>query len=140
MRKYTELLTRARESVEYWTQSAMRSFVSDVLRRMEGRKTSRADLAEKMGVSPAYVSKILRGDVNFTLESMVKVASALGGRLSVSIVDASTVANSNWCRIEAKREFTSGTFVVGTALRADNSDWRETLVGPPQVSVLEKAA
>jgi len=140
MGKYGDLLKRARESVEYWTRVAMRGFVGETLRRMEQKETSRAELAEKMGVSPAYVSKILRSDVNFTLESMVKVAHALGGRLHVTIVDADTVARSNWCRIEPTRELAIGRIVVGTAARANNSDWRETPVGPPHLSILEKVA
>lgn len=35
------------------------------------------DLAEKLGSSPAYITKLLRGDQNFSIESMHKIADAL---------------------------------------------------------------
>ena len=38
---------------------------------------------ESTGIVAAYVSKILRGDVNFTLETMTKLAMAVGGRIDV---------------------------------------------------------
>jgi transcriptional regulator with XRE-family HTH domain len=87
MKKYAELLKRARQSYSAIKQRAMRAFVSDAVTRMDALQMSRADLAAKIGASPAYVSKILRGDVNFTIESMAKIAHAVGGRLSVNIID-----------------------------------------------------
>jgi transcriptional regulator with XRE-family HTH domain len=42
-------------------------------------------LAEKIGSSPAYVTKILRGETNFTLDSMVKIATALGCELTIGL-------------------------------------------------------
>lgn len=45
-----------------------------------------AKLAESIGVSPAYVSKVLHGDVNFTLETMTKLAMAVGSRVEVNFV------------------------------------------------------
>lgn len=39
--------------------------------------TSRTALAKKVGTSPAWITKVLRGDVNLTLETMVKLADAL---------------------------------------------------------------
>lgn len=85
--KYSRLVKRAFSSVEYWTQTAMRQFVTEVLRRMDASDMSKADLAKALESSPAYVSKILRGDVNFTLETMTKLAMAVGGRIDVRIAD-----------------------------------------------------
>ena len=36
------------------------------------------ELAEKMGVSPTYVGKLLKGKENLTLETIVKIQQALG--------------------------------------------------------------
>jgi transcriptional regulator with XRE-family HTH domain len=44
---------------------------------MKSRGITRTALAEKLGTSRAYITKILRGDTNFTLESMARVAQAL---------------------------------------------------------------
>ena len=96
MKKYAQMLRQAQQGLRFWTHTAMREFVVAVLNRMEARDMSRALLAESLQVSPAYVSKVLRGEANFTLESMVKIARAVGGRLSVGIVDEkSAVTASN---------------------------------------------
>lgn len=47
-----------------------------------------ADYARRIDKTPAYISKILRGDVNFTIESMVRLIWALGGRLHLKIAPA----------------------------------------------------
>jgi|HubBroStandDraft_1064217.scaffolds.fasta_scaffold05077_10 transcriptional regulator with XRE-family HTH domain len=86
MGKYASLLTNIVGSVEYWTQAAMRRFVLDVDNMMTAQNVSRAQLAEKLGTSPAYVTKIMRGDVNFTLETMTKLALAVGGKLRIEVV------------------------------------------------------
>jgi transcriptional regulator with XRE-family HTH domain len=96
VKKYLKMLREAEGSLRFWTHKAMREFTIGVIMRMDERGTSRAQLAETLKVSPAYVSKVLRGDVNLTLESMVKLARAVGGRLSVSITeDRRAVTASN---------------------------------------------
>lgn len=68
---------QARTSHAYHAEGASIRFTEAVIARMESCGITRTDLAEKIGTSPAYVTKILRGDTNFTLESMVKIAQAL---------------------------------------------------------------
>jgi transcriptional regulator with XRE-family HTH domain len=87
MGKYGRLVGRIVQSVDYWAQAAMRRFVSDIDRRLIEQNVSRAQLAERLGTTPAYVTKVMRGDVNFTLETMTKLALAVGGRLQVKVVD-----------------------------------------------------
>lgn len=87
MGKYGRLVKRAVESVDYWAQAAMRRFVLDINSRMSDQDISRAELAKKLGTSPAYVTKALRGDVNFTLETMTKLALAVGGKLHIEVVN-----------------------------------------------------
>jgi len=85
MKKYAKLIKRAIGSVDYWTQLSIREFVRELTGRMDSEGLNRSDLAKKIGSSPSYVTKILRGDANFTLESMNKLAMAVGGRVKVSI-------------------------------------------------------
>ena len=125
MGKYSELLKKARDSVEYWTQNAMRKFVGETVRRMNANNISRADLAAKLDVSPAYVTKILRGDVNFTLETMVKLARAVGGELQVGIVESaksSAVTQSAVVVVAAATKVeTAQTVSLGKAV----ADWHQ---------------
>lgn len=48
---------------------------------------SNAELATKLGVKPPYISKVMRGDENLTIESMVKLVRAAGGRLHIQVAD-----------------------------------------------------
>jgi transcriptional regulator with XRE-family HTH domain len=63
----------------------------DICRLMEEKKVSRAELARRMGTSRAYVTKLLDGNANFTLATMVKVAMALDGALHLHISDRRAV-------------------------------------------------
>ena len=70
-------LKTARETHEYRAEGASIEFTNAMLTRMRQIGVSRSKLAAKIGVNPAYISKILRGDTNFSLETMVKIANAL---------------------------------------------------------------
>lgn len=48
-----------------------------VISAMEKQDVSRSELARRMDVSPAYVTKILRGHANLGLETLAKLAFAL---------------------------------------------------------------
>lgn len=92
MLKYKQLLKQAAKSVDYWSHLAMRAFVRDLGQRMDELGMKRADLARKIDASTAYVTKVMRGDANFTLETMTKLAMAVNGKLAVRIVaDDATV-------------------------------------------------
>ena len=45
---------------------------------LRNAKMTQKELAEKMGVSPAYIGKVLKGNENLTLESICKLESAIG--------------------------------------------------------------
>jgi transcriptional regulator with XRE-family HTH domain len=65
----------------YWIEAAKIDFTEEVCKCMEEQRVSRKELAKRLNSSPAYITKILRGNANFTLESMVKISRALGGEL-----------------------------------------------------------
>ena len=45
---------------------------------MQENQFSRNDIAEKLGVSPQYVSKILSGKVNFSFKTISEIEECLG--------------------------------------------------------------
>ena len=65
------------ETVEFRTEEAILDFTEKVCEVMEAKNISRAELAERMGVSRAFVTKILNGTTNFTLKTMVSISTAL---------------------------------------------------------------
>jgi transcriptional regulator with XRE-family HTH domain len=58
-----------------------------VARVMATEGLTRRAMAQKLGVSPAYVSKVLVGHSNLTLKSLAKFALALGMRPEITFVE-----------------------------------------------------
>ena len=74
---FEELYRKAEQGEEYWVAGAILEFTESLTASMEAQGVSRAELARRLGVSAAYVTKMLRGNANFTLRSMVRAARAL---------------------------------------------------------------
>lgn len=74
------------ESEIFHVESAKVEFALELKRAMDRTGTNSARLAETLGVSRPMVSKLLRGDANATIETMVKASMALGGKLLLRIV------------------------------------------------------
>jgi DNA-binding phage protein len=87
LERYRRRLQEARSSVDYWVDGPITEFIEDVWRLMEEQKVSRAELARRLGTSRAYVTKLLGGNANFTLQTMAKVAMALGAQVHVHVAD-----------------------------------------------------
>ena len=83
--RYKGFIARTEASLEYQVATAVIDFVADLGERMEQQGVTRAELARRLGSSPAYVTKLLRGEANFTLTTMVKAAAALDARVSVHV-------------------------------------------------------
>lgn len=81
LKKYKTLLDQVRSHPEYGVETAIVEFTEEIVRIMDERGVTRADLARRLQVSPAYVTKVLRGDANFTLETMVRISKVLGAKL-----------------------------------------------------------
>jgi transcriptional regulator with XRE-family HTH domain len=85
-KSFAALFESAERHDEYWTERAIIQFTEDLSIWMESKKISQADLAAAIGVSPPYISKVLKGNVNFTLATMTKLARALGAEVHVHLV------------------------------------------------------
>jgi plasmid maintenance system antidote protein VapI len=87
LERYRRFFEEARASPDYWHEIPVVEFTEDLWRLMEEKKVSRAELARRIGTSRAYITKLLGGNANFTLMTMVKLAMALGGAVHVHISD-----------------------------------------------------
>jgi transcriptional regulator with XRE-family HTH domain len=70
--------------VAYWSESAFTSFTEDLLGLM-GDSVSQAELARRVGVSRCYISRVFRGVENLTVETMTKLAIAVGGSVRLHV-------------------------------------------------------
>jgi transcriptional regulator with XRE-family HTH domain len=82
---FKELLDQAKDRDTYWVGSLILDFTEGLHKIMESNGVSRSELARRLGVSPAYVTKVLRGNVNFTLDSMVRLVRAAGGEVGLQV-------------------------------------------------------
>lgn len=84
-RTFKDLFRDAEKNDAYQTELAILRFTEDMVRAMEDKGVTRAELARRIGTSAAYVTKILRGSTNFTLATMVRVAQALNMQVDVRL-------------------------------------------------------
>ncbi len=84
-KSFAALFEAAERHDEYWTERAIIEFTEALSHWMEAKKISQAELAAAIGVSQPYVSKVLKGNVNFTLATMTKLAHALGAEVHVHL-------------------------------------------------------
>ena len=71
----------------YWVEKIKLDFAIELDRCRRDLNMTDAEFAKELGVSRAYLSKLFRGDVNLTIKSMVKLAQAVGARISLSTHD-----------------------------------------------------
>jgi len=84
-KSFKELIDEARGRDTYWAASMILDFTEGLHKIMGANGVTRSDLARRLGVSPAYITKVLRGNVNFTVDSMVRLVRAAGGEVSIHI-------------------------------------------------------
>lgn len=96
---FQELLEQAKQGTAYWVSRAIESFTEDLFVHMKTQGVTKAELARRLGKTPAYVTKILRGRSNFTIESMVTLARALDAEVEIRVTE--TYKNAHYVHIEA---------------------------------------
>jgi len=73
------------DDIEYKTEATKIEFAVAISRRMKQLQMSKSDLANAASTSNAYITKVLRGDSNLTIESLVKFSEAVSGDLHIHI-------------------------------------------------------
>jgi len=81
------LVEDAKAAGTYWAEQAKLDFSLALERQRRAANITYAEIAKRIGSSPAYVSKVFRGDSNLTLETMSKLAQSAGGVLEIKIVN-----------------------------------------------------
>jgi transcriptional regulator with XRE-family HTH domain len=97
---FRQLFDSVRTTLPYMVEGAIIGFTEQIVNRMNSMGITRADLAKRLGNSPAYITKLLGGGTNFTLESMVKVAESLDSEIKVQLVPK--VSASVWVSVYNK--------------------------------------
>lgn len=84
-KSFGEVFEKAKERDTFLAAQIILEFTEGLYDLMERQNISRVEMAKRLGTSPAYITKILRGDINFTIDSMVRLAKAAGGIVQVHV-------------------------------------------------------
>lgn len=87
MTTYSMLKKARKGQLNYAVESAKQDFMMAISMAMKSKEITKAELADSISCSPAYISKILKGDENFTIETMVKIARALNTKLCIHLAE-----------------------------------------------------
>jgi transcriptional regulator with XRE-family HTH domain len=75
---FSRLFDAARAKDSYWDGLVKLRFANDLGDLMVAQDVSQAELARRLDRSPQYVSRILKGDENFTIGTMTKLLRTFG--------------------------------------------------------------
>ena len=85
-KKLGDLLKNLRNNPLFWAEDAKTDFTEEIVRLMKEQGVNRKELAQRLGTSQSYITKLLNENVNFTVESMSKIAFALGGKMKINVI------------------------------------------------------
>jgi len=80
-------LTEFEKEPEFQVERLLIRVNEQICEAMEKQGLSKADLARKLGVSRAFVTKLLNGKPNITMRTLVEVAMALGLTVNVTLCE-----------------------------------------------------
>src|SRR5207245_10068519 len=75
---FKDELGTVRKTFEYRLERILIQLGGDICRLMRDQQISRAEVAERLGVSRAYVTEVLNGTPNLAINTLLKRADALG--------------------------------------------------------------
>lgn len=74
------------EGTEAQVEIRKLSIVEELLQFMKQADVNRTELAERMGVPPSRITKMLSGDSNLTIDTLVRAGRAVGADLAQTFV------------------------------------------------------
>ena len=80
---FKEELESARNTFEFRLEKILLQLGEDICQLMSDQGFSRAEVAARLGVSRAYVTKVLNGNPNLTIKTLLKLSDALGRELII---------------------------------------------------------
>lgn len=92
-KSFAALMARLAATPEGQAEHVAVAFLAQVNARMQAQSMSNAELARRMGTSPAYITRLFRGNANLSVQTMVKLAQAVGGSLRVELAEQANVGS-----------------------------------------------
>lgn len=99
-------LDKIRESEEYLAEFCISQFTEELYRLMDELNVSQKQLAEEVGKSTSYISRVLNGNANLTAKTMSTLAAALDANVHVHL--APKTAYVNWVDVHSSDHQAAG--------------------------------
>ena len=84
-KSFAALMARLAATPEGQAEHVAVAFLAQVNARMQDQGISNVELARRMGTSPAYITRLFRGSANLSVQTMVKLAQAVGATLQLEL-------------------------------------------------------
>jgi transcriptional regulator with XRE-family HTH domain len=81
-----EAFAKSIQSLDSQVEIRKLSIVEELLQFMKRQGINRSELAERMGVGPSRVTKMLSGDSNLTIDTLVRAGRAVGADLAQTFI------------------------------------------------------
>ncbi|MBA7656583.1 hypothetical protein ES703_64509 [subsurface metagenome] len=72
-----------KDNIDYLLEEQKVEILEEIILIMEKKSITRAELARRLGTTRAYITKLFRMNINFTIESLVKIAHSVGSKISI---------------------------------------------------------
>ncbi len=82
---FVEMLEKYKDDLEFRMEGVILEFTEKIVQKMEELDINRSELAERLGVSKAFVTKLLNGNPNLTIKTMMSLADVLGCDLNLDL-------------------------------------------------------
>ena len=81
----SQLLEKYKDDLEFRMEGLILDFTEKIVMKMRELDISRAELARRLGVSKAFVTKLLNGNPNLTIKTMMSITDVLGCDLNLDL-------------------------------------------------------
>lgn len=105
-----ERLREARSTAEYSLERLLLDINEQLCQLMQNRGITRSELADRLHVSKPWITKLLKGNRNLTLRSLVAVAHELGLRVDMRFAPKQASYDEEW---PAHARVAGGTMASG---------------------------
>ena len=120
MNEFDKLFEEVRKTPEWDIEGAKLQITNEIHRLMEKENVTQSELATRLNKSQPYISKILKGETNFTIETIAIIARALNATFHVRLSEKACVSNTSWIEVLRKSPAKYNSAVYGINTVSEN--------------------
>lgn len=89
-KSFAALYAKLEPTPAYQAEKLSVAFLAELNAFMQTHDLTNAELARRAGVSPAYITKVFRGPSNLSIETLTKLADAVGCKVHLHLASNGT--------------------------------------------------